>query len=154
MKVILLKDVDKIGKKFDIKEVKEGYAMNFLFPQGLAKQATKTALVWVEMQKEILAKKEEEGLEEIQKTASSIDDRELIFNVRVGDQDQLFESIGVQKIVEKLKTEGFEVKKNQIELSDPIKELGEFPVKIKFEHNLEAEIKVIVNKEEEGESNA
>ena len=61
MKVILLKDVDKIGKKFDVKEVKEGYAMNFLIPQGLAKQATKTALLWLEMQKEIATKKEEEG---------------------------------------------------------------------------------------------
>jgi len=153
MKVILLKDVDKIGKKFDVKEVKEGYAMNFLIPQGLAKQATKAALLWVEMQKEIATKKEEEGLEEIQKTASTIDGRELIFDVRVGDQDQLFESIGVQKIVEKLKVEGFEVKKTQIELPEPIKELGEFPVKIKFEHNLEAEIKVIVNKEGGEESN-
>ncbi len=154
MKVILLKDVDKIGKKFDVKEVKEGYAMNFLIPQGLAKQATKTALLWLEMQKEIATKKEEEGLEEIQKTASAIDNRELIFDVKVGDQDQLFESIGIQKIVEKLKAEGFEVKKAQIELPEPIKELGEFPVKIKFEHNLEAEIKIIVNKEEGEESNA
>ena len=154
MKVILLKDIEKIGKKFEVKEVKEGYANNLLFPQGLAKKATKEALVWLEVQKEIIEKKAEEGLKEIQGTASSIDDREIIFNVKVGDQDQLFESIGVQKIAEKLKEEGFEVKKTQIELVEPIKELGEFPVKIKFEHNLEAEIKVIVNKEEDEESNA
>ncbi|MFH1582144.1 MAG: 50S ribosomal protein L9 [bacterium] len=154
MKVILLKDVDKIGKKFELKEIKEGYAKNFLFPQGLAKQATKEALIWLEMQKEIAEKKAEEGLKEIQETASFVDDRELIFNVKVGDQDQLFESIGVQKIAEKLKEEGFEVKKSQIELIEPIKELGEFPVKIKFEHNLEAEVKVIVNKKEDEESNA
>ena len=70
----------------------------------------------------------------------------------MGDQDQLFESINSQKLSEKLKEQGFEVKKSQIELLEPIKELGEYPVKIKFEHNLEAEIKVIVNKaEEEGE---
>ncbi|MFH1509982.1 MAG: 50S ribosomal protein L9 [Candidatus Nealsonbacteria bacterium] len=154
MKVILLKDVEKLGKKFDVKEVKEGYATNFLFPKGLAKQATKTALVWLEMQKEITAKKEEEGLEAIQKTASSMDGREIILNVKVGDQDQLFESISAQKIVEKLKEEGFEIKKTQLELLEPIKELGEFPVKVKLEHNLEAEIKVIVNKEEDVESDA
>ena len=49
----------------------------------------------------------------------------------------------------KLKESGFDIKKNQIELTEPIKDLGEYPVKIKFEHNLEVEIKVIVNREEE-----
>lgn len=149
MKVILLKDVEKIGKKFEVKEIKEGYANNFLFPKGLAKQATREALIWLDMQKEIEEKKAEEGLKEIQETASSISGRELIFNMKVGDQDQLFESITAQRIVDKLKEEGFEIKKSQIELLEPIKELGEFPVKIKFEHNLEGEIKVIVNKEED-----
>ena len=154
MKVILLKDVDKIGKKFEAKEVKEGYAINFLFPKGLAKQATKEALIWLETQKEIQEKQAEEGLKQIQEMASSMDDRELVFDVKVGDQDQLFKSITAQKIADKLKEEGFEVKKSQIELLEPIKELGEFPVKIKFEHNLEAEIKVIVNKQENEETDA
>ncbi|MFH1714362.1 MAG: 50S ribosomal protein L9 [Candidatus Nealsonbacteria bacterium] len=155
MRIILLKDVDKIGKKFELKEVKDGFARNFLIPQGLAKQATSEAIIWLETQKEIASKKAEVDLEKIQVTASSVDGRELMFQVKVGDQDQLFESITSQKIVEKLKEEGFELKKSQIELKDPIKELGEHPVKIKFEHNLEAEIKVIVNKEEkEEEENA
>jgi len=146
MKVILLKDVDKIGKKFEVKEVKDGYARNFLIPQQLAKPATKEALIWLETQKEIEEKVAEDDLKKSQSVASSIDDREVIIEVKVGDQDQLFEAIGAQKIADKLKELGFEVKKNQIELSEPIKELGEHPVKIKFEHNLEAEIRVIVNK--------
>ncbi|MDP2664247.1 MAG: 50S ribosomal protein L9 [bacterium] len=146
MKVILLKDVDKIGKKFEVKEVKDGYARNFLIPQQLAKPATKEALIWLETRKEIEEKVAEDDLKKSQSVASSIDDREVIIGVKVGEQDQLFEAIGVQKIADKLKELGFEVKKTQIELSSPIKELGEFPVKIKFEHNLEVEIKVIVNK--------
>jgi large subunit ribosomal protein L9 len=153
MKVILLKDVEKVGKKFEVKEVKEGYAMNFLFPQNLAKQASKEALIWLETQKEIEEKKAEEGLKETEELASSMDGRELIFDVKVGDKDQLFESITAQKVTEKLKEEGMDIKKGQIEM-DPIKDLGEFPVKIKFEHNLEAEIKVIVNKIADEESNA
>ena len=146
MKVILLKDVDKIGKKFEVKEVKDGYARNFLIPQQLAKPATKEALIWLETRKEIEEKVAEDDLKKSQSVASSIDDREVIIEVKVGEQDQLFEAIGVQKIADKLKELGFEVKKTQIELPEPIKDLGEFPVKIKFEHNLEAEIKVIVNK--------
>ena len=154
MKIILLKDVEKIGKKFEVKEVKDGYARNFLIPQGLAKLATKEALKWIETQKEIETKKAEEGLQKNQKIASAVDDQEIIISVKVGDQEQLFESINDQKISEKLKEAGFDIKKSQIELPDPIKELGEYLVKIKFDHNLEAEIKVIVNKEEKEEKSS
>ena len=151
MRVILLQDIEKLGKKHEIKEVSDGYARNFLIPKNLAKPATKEALQWLETQKEIEAKKSEEDLKKIQELASDVDDREIIIPVRVGEQDQLFESITSQKIFEKLKEAGFDIKKTQIDLPEPIKELGEFPVKIKFEHNLEAEIKVIVTKEEEEE---
>ena len=59
----------------------------------------------------------------------------------------MFEKITVQKVLEQLKKLGFKVKKNQIELEKPLQEIGEFPIKIKFEHNLEAEIKVIITEE-------
>ena len=147
MRVILLRDIENLGKKYDIKEVSDGYARNFLIPQGLAKPATKESLIWLETQKEIEAKKSEEELKKIQDLASSIDDQEIIIPVKIGPEGQLFEGISAQKICEKLKEAGFEIKKSQIELENPIKELGEFPVKIKFEHNLEAEIKVIIVEE-------
>ena len=149
MKIILLKDIDKVGKKFEVKEVKDGYARNFLIAKGLAKMATEEALKWVEIQKEIVEKKAEEDLKGIQEVASAIDDREIIIPVKVGDEEQLFESINAQKISEKLKEAGFDIKKSQIELAEPIKDLGEYPVKIKLEHNLEAEIRVIITKKEE-----
>lgn len=147
MRVVLLKDVDGLGKKYEIKEVKNGYARNFLFPKGLAKLATKQALKWTEIQKEIETKKEEEGLKQVQELASAIDGQELAIAVKIGEQGEIFESISVQKIYDKLKESGFAVKKNQIVLLEPIKELGEFPIKIKFNHNLEVEIKVIVVEE-------
>ena len=145
MRIIFLKDVDKVGKKYEIKEVKNGYARNFLIPNGLAKPATKEAIVWLETQKEIEEKKSEKELKKTQEVASTFDGQEIIIPVKIGkERDQLFESITAQKISEKLKELGLEIKKNQIELPEPIKELGEYPVKIKFEHNLEAEIKIIV----------
>lgn len=144
MKVVLLKDVEKVGKKYEIKEVKNGYARNFLIDKGLAKPATKEALVWAETQREIEAKKAEEGLKKVQETATATDGIEVMITVKVGNEGQLFESINSQKISDKLKEMGFEVKKNQIDLKEPIKETGEFPVKVHFEHNLEAEIKVII----------
>ena len=150
MRVIFLKDVEKVGRKFEVKEVKDGYARNFLIPQGLAKPATKEVLEWLEVQKEIQEKKAEEDLKKAQGLASSLDDVEVTIPVKVGETDQLFESVTTQKISEKLKEMGFDIKKNQIELQEPIKELGEFPVKIKLEHNLEVEIRVEIVKLEEG----
>lgn len=149
MKVILLKDVDKIGKKYEVKEVKNGYARNFLFPKDLAKPATKETLIWLETQKEIETKKSEEELKKIQEKATAIDGQEIVIPVKIGEEDQLFESVNTQKIFEKLKELGLDIKKSQIDFKTPIKELGEYSVKIKFEHNLEAEIKIIVTKEEE-----
>ncbi len=147
MRVILLQDIEKLGKKHDIKEVKNGYARNFLIPKGLAKPATKETLEWLDLQKEIGAKKAEEELKKIQETASSVDGQEIVIAVKTGEEDQLFESITNQRIWEKLRELGFNIKKSQIDLPEPIKELGEFPIKIKLEHNLESEIKVIVVKE-------
>ena len=147
MKIILLQDIDNLGKKYEIKEVADGYARNFLIPKGLAKPATKENLKWLESQKEIEVKKAEEELKKVQEVATNIDGQEIIILVKVGAEGQLFESITSQKIYEKLKELGFEIKKSQIDLPEPIKELGEFPVKIKLEHNLEAEIRIIVVEE-------
>jgi len=147
MRVILLQDIENLGKKYEVKDVKNGYARNFLIPKGLAKPATEEVLKWLETQKEIEAKKAEEELKKVQEVASAIDGQEVVIPVKIGEDGQLFESIISQKISEKLKEIGFEIKKTQIDLPEPIKELGEFPVKIKFEHNLEAEIRVIVVEE-------
>jgi len=147
MRVILLQDIENLGKRYEIKEVKDGYARNFLIPKGLVKPATKEALAWLEMQKEIETKKAEEELKKVQDFASSLDGLEVSIPVKIGPEGQLFESITSQKILERLKEMGFEVKKPQIDLIEPIKELGEYPIKIKLEHNLEVEIKLIVTEE-------
>lgn len=154
MKVILLQDIENLGKKYEIKEAKDGYARNFLFPKNLAKPATKEALAWAEMQKEIQAKKAEEDLKKAQGLASVIDGQEVFIEMKVGDKDQLFESVTAQKIAERLKEMGFEIKKTQIDLKEPLKEAGEYPVKIKLEHSLEAQVQVIISEKVEGKEKA
>lgn len=149
MKVILLKDIENIGKKYEIKDVKDGYAKNFLLPQDLVKLATKDAIKWVESQKEVMEKEAEEELKKIQELASEVDGIEVSVPMKVGKDGQLFESVNSAKIVEKLKEMGYEVKKSKINLAKPIKEMGEFPVKINLDHNLEVEIRVLVVEEKE-----
>ena len=145
--MILLEDIQDLGKKYEIKEVKNGYARNFLIPRGLVKTATKQALKWLGTQKEIIEKEIKEDLKKAQEMASTLDGLELIIVVKVGQEGQLFESINSQKIASKLKEMGFEIKKSKIILEKPIKTLGEFPVKVNLEHNLEVEISVIVVEE-------
>ena len=152
MKVILIEDVDGVGKKYAVKEVKDGYARNFLLAQNLAKQATKENLAWLANQQATMEKEIEEDLQKVQKLASEIDGIEVPMNMKVGPEGQLFESINAQKIAEKLKSMGYEVKKSQINVKEPIKELGEFPVKISLDHNLEAEVMVIVGEGTEAHS--
>ena len=147
MRVILLRDVEEIGKKYEVKDVAPGHARNFLFPKGLAKPATQESLEWLESQKEILAKKAEDDLKKVQELASNLDGQEIVIPVKIGEENQLFESVNQQKIFEKLKETGLEIKKDQIILQEPIREAGEFPVKIRFSHNLEVEIKIIVIEE-------
>ena len=146
MKIILLKDVEKLGKKYEVKEVAAGFARNYLIPQGLAKIADEKTLKWAKIKLEEGIKKAEEELEEIGKLASQIDGLEVETKVKIGDQGQLFEKITAQKVSKTLKEMGYNIDKSQIEMSS-IEELGEFPIKIKFDHNLEAEIKLIVVEE-------
>ncbi len=147
MKVILLQDIEKLGKKYEVKHVADGHARNFLIPKGLVKPATPEALKWLETQQADLEKKAEDDLKKVQALAGSLEGQEIMIPVKIGDEKQLFEAITAPKIFEKLKETGFDVKKDQIILETPIKELGEFPIKIRFSHNLEVEIKVIVSEE-------
>ena len=138
MKVILLQDIEGLGKKYEVKEVKPGHAKNLLLPQKMARAATKEALQWLSDQKEVIEKEATEDLKKSQELASQLDGFELSIGMKVGDEGQLFESVSSQKIVDKLKELGFEVKKSQVKLEDPIKDIGEFPVSISLDHNLEA----------------
>ncbi|MBL7155452.1 MAG: 50S ribosomal protein L9 [Candidatus Portnoybacteria bacterium] len=147
MKVILLEDVPNLGKKNEIKKVADGYARNFLIPNKLAVLATKSALVKLEEQKKIETEKAEEELKIYQELASQIDGLELEIPAKVAEEDKLFGAITTSQIAEKLKEKNFEIKKEQIKLEEPIKEIGEYEAIVEFPHNLETKIKVIVVEE-------
>ena len=144
MKVILLKDVENLGKKGDVKTVANGHARNFLIPKKLVQIATKEALKELEQQKEQEAHEAEEALKKIEEIVSQIDGLELEILEKVDESGKLYGSINDVKICQLLKDKGFEVKKSQIKILQPIKEIGEYPVTISFDHGLEAEIKLII----------
>ncbi len=148
MKVILLEDVENLGKKYDVKDTADGFARNFLLPKKLVKIADKNSLKWLESQKVNMEKNAEEQLKQAQEIASKLDGYEVIIAVPVGEEGQLFSLVSAQKIADKLGELGFKVKKSQIELVEPIKDQGEYSLKLKLDHNLVAEIQVIVTAQE------
>ncbi|MFH2013887.1 MAG: 50S ribosomal protein L9 [Patescibacteria group bacterium] len=147
MKVILLKDIEELGKKGEIKNVADGYARNFLFAQNLAKPATDELIKQKELEKEQELVEAEQELKEIQELASKVDGLELETKEKADESGNLYGSINELKISELLKERGFKIKKTQIKILDPIKQIGEYQIKINLDHGLEAEIKIIVSEE-------
>jgi large subunit ribosomal protein L9 len=151
MKVILLQDIENLGKKHEVKEVSDGYARNFLIPQGLVKPASPENLKWLEMELAKETEKAEKQLKAIQELVTKVDGVELELGLKLNKEGKVFGSISKAKIAKKLRKQGFNIKSTQVELEKPIKELGEYPIKISFAHGLEAEITVIVSESEEEE---
>jgi len=147
MKVIILKNIEKIGKKFDVKDVADGYARNFLFPKGLAKPATESALKELEAEKAAAQLVAEADLKKIEEIVATLDGQEIEIVSKVEENGKLYGSITPLKIVKALQAKGFNVKKEYIKLAEPIKEIGDYDVLIELPHGLEATIKVIISQE-------
>lgn len=148
MKVILLKDIESLGKRNEVKRVADGYARNFLLPRALAVLATAEELKKNDELKEAEAKQAEEELLLFQEIAGQVDGLELEITAKVNEEGNLYGAITEAQIAEAITAKGFAVKKEQIKLETPIKELGEYEITITFPHNLEAKVKLIVISEE------
>jgi len=147
MKVILLKDFKDLGKKGEVKNVSDGYARNFLLANKIAIAATKQTLKESEEEKMLEAQHAEEELKKIEETVSQIDGLEFEVVEKMDEGGKLYGSLNEVKIAKFFKDRGFDIKKNQIKIPQPIKAAGEYPVTILFDHGLEAEIKIIVIEE-------
>jgi large subunit ribosomal protein L9 len=146
-KVILQEDIDKLGHRGDVVAVKPGYARNFLLPRKLAIEATTGNMKALERIRTALAKKTATELEAAQKQAALLNGVALRFTRKTGENDQLFGSVTSADIAEALATQGFKVDKRQVQLREPLKALGEYPVIIKVFREVTAEVKASVEKE-------
>jgi len=147
MKVILLENVEKVGRKGDILEVAPGFARNYLIPRRLAMEVTPSNLKMVEMQQKALKKKLEKERLTYQELIKKLNEVTLTFYRRSSEKDVIFGSVSASDLQEELAKLGFEVDKKKIVLDEPIKRLGTFSVPIKVYHEDRAEIKVVVEKE-------
>jgi large subunit ribosomal protein L9 len=147
MKIILKKEVHKLGQPGDVVEVKNGYGRNYLIPQGLALAATAGNLKAYQQDLKALAQKALKGQQEAQEFADKLAQVSVTAAVQVGDEEKLFGSVTSQNIADLLKESGHEIDRRKIMLDEPIKALGVYEVPVKLHPEVTAHIKVWVVKE-------
>ena len=144
MKVILTKDVEKLGKSGEMKQVADGYATNFLIPNGVAVPAAGGAYrAW---QHDIASREDKRVREraEAEIAATRIASTTLTMGVKVGEGGKLYGSINNQDIAEALGRRGITVDRHKIDLEQPIKSLGTYKVAIKVYSGMTPEVTIIV----------
>lgn len=145
MIVILQKDLKGTGKAGDVVKVSDGYARNVLIPKGIAKEATEGNVRNLNRQKEIAAEKKAEQKAAAEAAAARIAESSITIKAKGGEGGRLFGSITSKDISEALEDQHqIRVDKKKIEMKNPIKNEGEFTVKVKLFEQVNAELKVIV----------
>ena len=149
MKVLLLKDVYKLGRAGEIKKVADGYGRNFLLPQRLAVLATPGALKQVEKIRSQAEIRRTEQNSELKGLAEQVNGITVVFAAKAGETGKLYGSITTQDVATAIQEKTrFEVKKQQIDMQ-PIRNLGEFTAHVRLTMDLVPEVKIIVHREGE-----
>lgn len=143
MKIVLRKDIDKIGKSGDIVLVKDGFARNFLLPKGFALLATKNNIGMVEEEKKKLVKNKEIEKNKAQELADKLQGVSCTITTEAQD-DILYGSVTVQEIAKALEIEQVKIEKKDILLDEPIKKLGIYEIEIRLHPEVKTKIKVWV----------
>src|SRR5215217_6960307 len=149
MKVMLVKDVYKLGRAGDIKKVADGFGRNFLIPQGLAVLATAGALKQVDRIRSQAEVRRTEQNSELKDLATHINGVTLVFSAKAGETGKLYGSITTQDVAVAIQEKTrYEVKKQQIDMQ-PIRNLGKFTAHVRLTMDLVPEVKIIVHREGE-----
>ena len=144
MKVIFLKDVKGQGKKDDIKEVKDGYAENFLIKNGYAIKYSSRSKEILDNQIEDRNEKEKELIKECEGIKKKLESKTYTFKVKSGKEGKVFGSVSSKQISDELNKQGFKIDKKKILLDDVLTSLGYHNVKIELHKKVIAEIKIIM----------
>ncbi len=148
MKIILKQDHDILGAAGEIKEVKDGYARNYLIPRGIALAVTPSNLRTFEEIKKQKSRKIQKEIEEAKKLSSDLSNTTLTVFVKTSEDDKIYGSVTAQMIYNMLKEKGYEnIDRKKILLHEHIKTLGEHLVDVKLHTDVVAKLKVVVEKE-------
>ncbi|MBS1804024.1 MAG: 50S ribosomal protein L9 [Acidobacteria bacterium] len=144
MEVILKEDVANLGHRGDVVKVADGYGRNFLLPRKLALQATLANKAVIEQMKAAAARRSAEEKVQAQALVAELEPLTLSFTRKSGENGQLFGSVTTADIAGELAAKGFEIDRRKIQLSEPIKSLGNFTVSVKLHREVTAHVGVHV----------
>ncbi len=147
MKVILLSNIEKVGRKGDVVNVKRGFARNYLIPRDLAIYATPANMARLSSIQSKAAEEESQRIAEFQKTAEKIGALKLVFTRKVDEHDHMFGSVSETDITTALAEQGISVHKSVVSMEKHIKELGESTIQLRLHKDVNAYLKVLVEKE-------
>ena len=142
MEVIFIKDLKGQGKKGEIKQVKDGYAENFLIKKGYAIVSTKSSLAKLKEEEKLKEASIEKLKEEAKELKEKLEKITLTFKVKTGDNDKVFGSISIKQIKESLKEQGFNIDKNMIKLTTSPSSLGFHNIEVELYKNIIAKVKI------------
>ncbi|NPB08205.1 MAG: 50S ribosomal protein L9 [Aquificae bacterium] len=148
MKVVLVKDVEGLGFFGDIVNVKDGYAMNYLIPRGLALPATEGNIRHIQTILEQKKRKLEREKKKAEEIARKLEGMVVEIRKPAGERGKLFGSVTAADVVNALKEKGIEIERKNVVFYHPIKEVGVFPIKIRLHKDVSVEIKLDVKPEE------
>ena len=148
MEIILRADVPELGRRGDIITVKAGYARNYLLPRKLAMEATPGNRKQVADMKAAGARREATEKTAAESLAAQLAEITVELSAKAGESDQLFGSITAMDIAEALEAKGFSIDKRKLQLEEPIKTLGEYPVPVRLHREVTGSVKVVVSREE------
>ena len=154
MKIILIQEVDNVGRRGQIVNVSDGYARNYLIPRKLAMPASAANQKYVETQKLNWAKQEAKLKDEAEVLAKALGEVSIAVAKKVGEGDSLYGSVTTMEIADGLSHRGFNIERRKIRLEHPIKTLGEYTIPIKLHAEVTAHIKLLVQREGEAETPA
>ncbi|MDD4462005.1 MAG: 50S ribosomal protein L9 [Eubacteriales bacterium] len=144
MKVVLIKEVKKLGRPDDIVEVSDGYARNFLLKNGLALEATPDNLNIVKTRKKAESAKNQRALESSQATAEALKDKVFDLPVKCGEGGRLYGAVTAMDIAQALADAGYAVDKRGIQIQQPIKSLGDYTVDVRLQAEVIFPLKIRV----------
>ena len=147
MDLILMKDVENLGKMGDEVSVAKGYARNFLIPRGLAVLATDGHRKMVQDQMRLETKRDELRKTSAEELAGKLGELSCTISVQAGEEDKLFGSVGPRDIAAALTTDEMEIDHKQVVLDEPIKQLGVYNVAVKLHAEVDVPAKVWVVRE-------
>ena len=147
MKVIFLKDVKKQGKKGEIKEVKDGFAENYLIKNGYAVKVTNTSIKILNEQNKQAKDNEKQLIENCEKLKKKLETTVLKIKVKTGKNDQVFGSVSSKQIITELDKLGFKINKKEVNITNPLTSLGVHNVEINLHKEVKAILKVQLVKE-------